>query len=62
MSGPAAMDPARVAVTGGATVPREVLIADDHPLYRDALTRAVQGALPGAQVHGAASVPSLLAR
>ena len=61
MSGPAAMDPARVAVTGGATVPREVLIADDHPLYRDALTRAVQGALPGAQVHGAASVPSLLA-
>ncbi len=61
MSGPAAMDPARVAVTGGATVPREVLIADDHPLYRDALTRAVQGALPGAQVYGAASVPSLLA-
>ena len=61
MSGPAAMDPARVAVTGGATVPREVLIADDHPLYRDALIRAVQGALPGAQVHGAASVPSLLA-
>ena len=61
MSGPAAMDPARAAMTSGATVPREVLIADDHPLYRDALTRAVQGALPGAQVHGAASVPSLLA-
>ncbi len=61
MSTPAAMDPARAAMTGGATVPREVLIADDHPLYRDALTRAVQGALPGAHVHGAASVPSLLA-
>ena len=61
MSGPAAMDPARAAMTSGATVPREVLIADDHPLYRDALTRAVQGALPGARVHGAASVPSLLA-
>ncbi|MHB1946477.1 MAG: response regulator transcription factor [Metallibacterium sp.] len=55
------MDPARGAVTDGATVPREVLIADDHPLYRDALTRAVQGALPGAQVHGADSVPTLLA-
>ncbi|MDE1897822.1 MAG: response regulator transcription factor, partial [Xanthomonadaceae bacterium] len=40
---------------------REVLIADDHPLYRDALTRAVLGALPGAMVRGAASVPTLLA-
>lgn len=61
MSAPAAIGPARTAVTGGAVVSREVLIADDHPLYRDALTRAVLGALPGAAVHGAASVPTLLA-
>ena len=61
MNAPAAMDSARAATTGGATTPREVLIADDHPLYRDALTRAVLGALPGAVVHGAASVPTLLA-
>jgi len=38
----------------------DVLIADDHPLFRDALQRAVLGALPGARVHGADSVHSLL--
>ena len=57
----AAMDPARAAATEHGGVSREVLIADDHPLFRDALTRAVLGALPGAVVHGAASVPTLLA-
>jgi DNA-binding NarL/FixJ family response regulator len=61
MIAPIAMDPARAAAAERGWVSREVLIADDHPLYRDALTRAVQGALPGARVHGAASVPSLLA-
>ncbi len=61
MSAPAATDPARAAVTERGAVSREVLIADDHPLYRDALTRAVLGALPGAMVRGAASVPTLLA-
>ena len=61
MSAPAAMDPARNAATGRGGVSREVLIADDHPLYRDALTRAVLGALPGVMVRGAANVPTLLA-
>jgi DNA-binding NarL/FixJ family response regulator len=38
----------------------DVLIADDHPLFRDALQRAVLSALPQAQVHSADSVHSLL--
>ncbi|WP_049621291.1 response regulator transcription factor [Frateuria defendens] len=37
----------------------DVLIADDHPLFRDALQRAVQQALPDARVHSADDVPSL---
>ncbi|HUW52461.1 MAG TPA: response regulator transcription factor [Rhodanobacter sp.] len=39
----------------------DVLIADDHPLFRDALQRAVHGALPQAHVRTADSVHSLLA-
>jgi DNA-binding NarL/FixJ family response regulator len=39
----------------------DVLIADDHPLFRDALQRAVSVALPQARVHSADSVHSLLA-
>ncbi|MEO5812250.1 MAG: response regulator transcription factor [Rhodanobacter sp.] len=39
----------------------DVLIADDHPLFRDALERAVLVALPHAHVHGADSVHALLA-
>ena len=39
----------------------EVLIADDHPLFRDALERAVLVALPQARVHAADSVHALLA-
>ncbi|MFC4765501.1 response regulator transcription factor [Dyella koreensis] len=39
----------------------DVLIADDHPLFRDALQRAVLSALPQAKVHCADSVHSLLA-
>ncbi|MDE2308012.1 MAG: response regulator transcription factor [Xanthomonadaceae bacterium] len=39
----------------------DVLIADDHPLFRDALQRAVHGALPQAQVRTADTVHSLLA-
>ena len=61
MSAPAAMDPAHAAAMDATGMPREVLIADDHPLFSDALTRAVLGALPGVVVHGAASVPTLLA-
>ncbi len=40
----------------------DVLIADDHPLFRDALQRAVLNALPQAQVHGADSVHAVLAQ
>jgi DNA-binding NarL/FixJ family response regulator len=39
----------------------DVLIADDHPLFRDALQRAVLAALPDATVHTADSVPALFA-
>lgn len=38
---------------------REVLIADDHPLFRDALKRAVLQALPDAALLEADSVPML---
>jgi len=38
----------------------DILIADDHPLFRDALERAVLAALPKAQVHSADSVHDLL--
>jgi DNA-binding NarL/FixJ family response regulator len=38
----------------------DILIADDHPLFRDALQRAVLVAVPAAQVHAADSVHSLL--
>ncbi|MFA6232201.1 MAG: response regulator transcription factor [Rhodanobacter sp.] len=38
----------------------DILIADDHPLFRDALRRAVLSALPDARVHGADSVHGLL--
>ena len=38
---------------------REVLIADDHPLFRDALKRAVMQALPDAGLLEADSVPAL---
>ena len=37
-----------------------ILIADDHPLFRDALQRAVKTALPQAHAHGADSVHALL--
>ncbi|WP_250878567.1 response regulator transcription factor [Luteibacter anthropi] len=39
----------------------QVLIADDHPLFRDALQRAVVAAVPDATVHAADSVPALFA-
>lgn len=38
----------------------DILIADDHPLFRDALQRAVLGAVPQARVHSADSVHALL--
>lgn len=37
----------------------DILIADDHPLFRDALERAVRAVLPSARVHSADSVPAL---
>jgi len=40
---------------------REVLIADDHPLFRDAMKRAVGQALPDAAIFDADGVPGLLA-
>ena len=39
---------------------REILIADDHPLFRDALRRAVMQVLPEAQLREADSVQSLV--
>lgn len=41
---------------------REVIIADDHPLFRDALKRAVLQALPGANLVEADSVAVLQQR
>lgn len=38
----------------------DILIADDHPLFRDALERAVRIALPIADVHSAVDVHELL--
>ncbi len=38
----------------------DILLADDHPLFRDALQRAVLTAVPGARVHAADSVHELL--
>jgi DNA-binding NarL/FixJ family response regulator len=38
---------------------REVLIADDHPLFRDALKRAVLQALPDAALYEVDDVPAL---
>ncbi len=52
-------------VTLAATVPRsgtlgmKILIADDHPLFRDALRRAVQSLYPEATVLDADSVAAL---
>lgn len=39
---------------------REILIADDHPLFRDALRRAVMQVLPDAALREADSVTSLV--
>ncbi len=39
----------------------DILIADDHPLFRDALEQSVLVALPHAHVHAADSVHALLA-
>src|SRR5918993_1752850 len=38
-----------------------LLIADDHPLYRLALTQAVRGVLPEAQISEADDLPAALA-
>ncbi|HEX7348265.1 MAG TPA: response regulator transcription factor [Rhodanobacteraceae bacterium] len=39
----------------------DILIADDHPLFRDALRRAVLAAVPGSRVQDADSVNALYA-
>ena len=41
-------------------MPLSILLADDHPLFRDALRRVVEQAAPGAAVIEADSVPALL--
>jgi DNA-binding NarL/FixJ family response regulator len=41
-------------------MPATILIADDHPLFRDALRSALARAVPDARVHEADSVASLL--
>jgi DNA-binding NarL/FixJ family response regulator len=41
-------------------LPMRLLLADDHPLFRDALRRVVQQTLPGVVVREAGSVPALL--
>ena len=38
-----------------------LLIADDHPLYRLALTQAVRGVLPEAEINEAEDLPAALA-
>ncbi|MEZ5464048.1 MAG: response regulator transcription factor [Lysobacteraceae bacterium] len=38
-----------------------ILIADDHPLFRDALSRSVAQVLPAVTIHQADSIPALLA-
>ncbi len=38
-----------------------LLIADDHPLYRLALTQAVRGVLPEAEINEAEDMPAALA-
>ncbi|HPF73570.1 MAG: response regulator transcription factor [Lysobacteraceae bacterium] len=38
-----------------------ILIADDHPLFRDALSRTVGQVLPKVTIHQADSIPALLA-
>ncbi len=53
--------PAAHGASGSFGRMTEILIADDHPLFRDALQRAVQQALPQAQVHGVESIGALLA-
>ena len=56
MNGP----PADIRGMSRAAVAATILIADDHPLFRDALRSAVARAVPSAVVHEADSVASLL--
>jgi DNA-binding NarL/FixJ family response regulator len=51
--------PALIAPAGAGM--SEILIADDHPLFREALKGAVASALPGASIREAQDVGSLLA-
>jgi DNA-binding NarL/FixJ family response regulator len=48
-------------VVGNAPIKYEILIVDDHPLYRDALRRAVAAACPGSEIFEAESVAGLFA-
>jgi DNA-binding NarL/FixJ family response regulator len=41
--------------------PRTILIADDHPLFRSALTQIIASAYPGAQILEAADIPQVQA-
>ena len=46
-------------VVGNAQITYEILIVDDHPLYRDALRRAVAAACPESETFEAESVAGL---
>jgi DNA-binding NarL/FixJ family response regulator len=48
-------------VVGNAPIKYEILIVDDHPLYRDALRRAVAAACPESGIFEAESVAGLFA-
>ena len=48
-----------MAVTSPNPQLREILIADDHPLFRGALQQVIAGRYPGATLHSAASVAEL---
>ncbi len=48
-----------MAVSSSNPQLREILIADDHPLFRGALQQVIAGRYPGATLHTAASVAEL---
>ena len=45
---------------GASPLPMQILLADDHPLFRDALRRVLSQILPQAQIHETESVSGLL--
>jgi DNA-binding NarL/FixJ family response regulator len=54
------MDGAGVELTLLAQKPLRVVVADDHPVFRDGLVRVAQAAFPGAEVVEAATFAEIL--